>query len=505
MPEHPRRHFAVIGAGIAGIACARTLVQAGHSVSRVREAPRRPAGAWPPALSPFGSFDQRRAVLHRARPALRPGACRPRPGLCALERQHRAGAGRAGPRDRSRPCRRASRTGSPRPAWPPAPAWAEPLARSRRLFLDTHACCRWSATRRAQVARAGQLHTEGGADDHAVHAGFDAVLLACPRLAGPRALLSISERPSTLAEARSGVEVAPCWTLMLAFPQADAARPRHAGPAVERRAQHPPPHRLAGARIVQARPRPGRALDGAGQRRLVARAPAGRSARVQAKLLQGVLPRSPASAPSRPMPTPTAGCLCPDAAAAGQEPSVGRRRWAGRVRRLVPGPPRRGRFHLRTGTGAGRGRALSVGLRRFAWGSRRTPNATFPLHRPLRALPDRAAACRLAGRRAGQLAGCARPRRPVAGAHRGCGHPRCVPGADRDHPAAACGLRPGARRAAGRLAIAARRLYQQALDRLVAPGQAYPCACSRKDIENAQAAAASCAPATRAALSRHLP
>ena len=29
----PSQHFAVIGAGMAGIACARTLVQAGHRVT----------------------------------------------------------------------------------------------------------------------------------------------------------------------------------------------------------------------------------------------------------------------------------------------------------------------------------------------------------------------------------------------------------------------------------------------------------------------------------------
>jgi glutamyl-Q tRNA(Asp) synthetase len=60
--------------------------------------------------------------------------------------------------------------------------------------------------------------------------------------------------------------------------------------------------------------------------------------------------------------------------------------------------------------------------------------------------------------------------------------PRCVPGADRTilQQLADCGLHPDApplyqsQRAA---------LYQQALDTLVAGGLAYPCACSRRDIE----------------------
>jgi glutamyl-Q tRNA(Asp) synthetase len=65
--------------------------------------------------------------------------------------------------------------------------------------------------------------------------------------------------------------------------------------------------------------------------------------------------------------------------------------------------------------------------------------------------------------------------------------PRCVPGADRLilQQLAACGLVPDApplwqsQRGA---------LYQQALDQLAAAGRAYPCACSRHDIETAQAA-----------------
>ncbi|RYF15196.1 MAG: tRNA glutamyl-Q(34) synthetase GluQRS [Comamonadaceae bacterium] len=60
--------------------------------------------------------------------------------------------------------------------------------------------------------------------------------------------------------------------------------------------------------------------------------------------------------------------------------------------------------------------------------------------------------------------------------------PRCVPGADVEivRQLAACGLVPDeeptwqSRREA---------LHQQALDRLVREGLAYPCACSRKDIE----------------------
>lgn len=65
--------------------------------------------------------------------------------------------------------------------------------------------------------------------------------------------------------------------------------------------------------------------------------------------------------------------------------------------------------------------------------------------------------------------------------------PRCVPGTDRliVEQLAACGLRPdeppvwqSARGA----------LYQAALDRLVATGWAYPCGCTRRDVELALAA-----------------
>ncbi len=64
--------------------------------------------------------------------------------------------------------------------------------------------------------------------------------------------------------------------------------------------------------------------------------------------------------------------------------------------------------------------------------------------------------------------------------------PRCVPGADPQilRQLARCGLEPDGEvlRQSQRHAV-----YQQALNRLVALGLAYPCGCSRKDIEAAQA------------------
>ena len=53
---HSQRHIAVVGAGIAGIACARTLMQAGHRVS-VFEKSRGTGGRMATRRTEFGSFD----------------------------------------------------------------------------------------------------------------------------------------------------------------------------------------------------------------------------------------------------------------------------------------------------------------------------------------------------------------------------------------------------------------------------------------------------------------
>ena len=62
--------------------------------------------------------------------------------------------------------------------------------------------------------------------------------------------------------------------------------------------------------------------------------------------------------------------------------------------------------------------------------------------------------------------------------------PRCVPGADRLilQQLASCGMVPDA---PPQWQSTRSPLYQRALDQLVAQGHAYPCACSRKDVEAA--------------------
>ena len=65
--------------------------------------------------------------------------------------------------------------------------------------------------------------------------------------------------------------------------------------------------------------------------------------------------------------------------------------------------------------------------------------------------------------------------------------PRCVPGADEVilQQLATCGLLPDA---PAQWQSRRGERYHQALDQLVVKGHAYPCACSRKDIENVHAA-----------------
>ena len=113
--------------------------------------------------------------------------------------------------------------------WVPAPGmnalvrqWALPLAQLQAVQLQTR------VTRIApdpQHAQGWQLHTvgpeTGNGHAHTVFDGFDAVLLALPSPQA-RELLQNSELAARLVAQIDTVQVAPCWTLMLAFPRSIA-------------------------------------------------------------------------------------------------------------------------------------------------------------------------------------------------------------------------------------------------------------------------------------------
>ena len=215
LPRKPGavRRFAVIGAGMAGVACARTLAQAGHAVTVFEQAPR-PGGRTMAQESPCGSFDAgaqyftvRDARFQRALDTV-PGLCRPWSATTVrvLDAAGRVAAAAPPPGE---------------PHWVAAPtmdalvrAWAEPLA--GRLLTGA------AVTRieRDSLRPEGwQLRTETPEGAAQVHAGFDAVLLALPAPQA-QALLAQSALVAPWAPALADVDIAPCWTLMIGFAQA---------------------------------------------------------------------------------------------------------------------------------------------------------------------------------------------------------------------------------------------------------------------------------------------
>ena len=208
------RHFAVIGAGIAGITCARTLVQAGHSVTVFEKSPSL-GGRMATRNTLFGSFDHGVQYFTVRDPrfaqalATAPGVCKPwsANAVRVLDTHGRV-------------------TEAPLPAreshWVPVPGmnelahhWARPLIAATQVELKTRVI---RIEPDALEPKGWQLRTEAGDARH-VYGGFDGVLLALP---APQAadLLESSGLSPKGSSRLAGVDVAPCWTLMLAFPNA---------------------------------------------------------------------------------------------------------------------------------------------------------------------------------------------------------------------------------------------------------------------------------------------
>ncbi|MFO1182579.1 NAD(P)/FAD-dependent oxidoreductase [Ottowia sp.] len=210
----PSQRIAVIGAGIAGLACARTLMQAGHDVTLLEAAPQV-GGRTASSDSPFGSFDGgaqyftvRDARFGQALETAAPGVARRWSASAVRVRDEHGRQLEAAP-----PASEAHWVATPTMG-ALAQCWAEPLRAAARLRLST---------RVLGLARAGrggwQLRLQGPGNTPPVDSTFETVLFATPA-PDVRELLSTSEQTSALAPSLQAVEMAPCWTLMLAFAQA---------------------------------------------------------------------------------------------------------------------------------------------------------------------------------------------------------------------------------------------------------------------------------------------
>jgi renalase len=224
MPHQPR-NIAIVGAGIAGLACARTLLQAGHQVT-VLEKGTSVGGRMASCETPFGSFDHAAQYFTVRDPrfemALATASGSRKPWSANAVRvldPHGRMAEAALP--------------SGEPHWVGVPAmdaiplrWAAPLAAQGSLQLNTRVT---RIERDALDPGRWQLQTSGADDSVHVFPGFDCVLLATPHglAAG---LLRFSSVAQDIAHQMEAVEVAPCWTLMLAFPQAMQPTLTHLGP-----------------------------------------------------------------------------------------------------------------------------------------------------------------------------------------------------------------------------------------------------------------------------------
>ncbi len=209
------QNIAIVGAGMAGVACARTLLQAGHQV-RLFEKGQSLGGRMATRNSPFGTFDHG-AQYFTVRDPRFERALQTVPSLCkrwsanavqVLDEYGQVTAAGLATREAH---------------WVPTPAmnalvkrWAQPLLDQGHIETQTKVK---HLDRDVLQPHQWELHTQDAAGGQHVYGGFDAVLLAIP--AEPaRLLLNTSPLADRLTQQLDMVQMAPCWTLMLAFPQA---------------------------------------------------------------------------------------------------------------------------------------------------------------------------------------------------------------------------------------------------------------------------------------------
>ncbi|MEY4285450.1 MAG: hypothetical protein RL111_2125 [Pseudomonadota bacterium] len=221
-------HWAIVGAGMAGVVAARTLWRAGHQVS-VFEKSSGASGRMATRHTDFGSFDHgaQYFTVRDERFALALGQV---PGTLDHHRAWSVASVRVldafGRKLSVAPQDNAYR-------WVGTPGmnnlvrhWAQPLLDHGLLHLHSPVD---GLARQARGPQPWRLSIQG--EWHPT--GFDGVLLAMPapqvRALLDHALPHLPHAPQ-VHESLAGVQMQPCWAAMLAFPQASQAQIPNFGP-----------------------------------------------------------------------------------------------------------------------------------------------------------------------------------------------------------------------------------------------------------------------------------
>ena len=219
-----KKSIAIIGAGIAGITAARTLHQAGHKATLFDKNPHF-GGRMATRQTEFGGFDHgaqyftvrdaRFRTLMAWALASAPDVARPwsANAVRVLDAAGRIAAAALPSHD---------------PHWVAQPGMnalathcAQALVKAGRVQLNTR------IHRITHSAKGWQLNAVDARERDAVFTGFDQVIIAMPSLLA-RELLHNSEHHPAWVKAIDKVVVAPCWSLMLAYPTAVPLSPRAA-------------------------------------------------------------------------------------------------------------------------------------------------------------------------------------------------------------------------------------------------------------------------------------
>jgi renalase len=251
--EEMSLHVAIIGAGMAGVTCARTLVKAGHQVTLIEKS-RGPGGRMATRRSDFGGFDHGAQFFTVRDPRFQKALDTTPDVIAPWSPKTIRVLDALGQTLASAPVPRETR-------WIAIPgmnelikAWATPLTDGSlraSTLLETRVT---RIERDALHPHQWQLRTEGPQEAQQVHGGFDRVVLAIPHSQAID-LLNVSALAAALQDALHGVEVVPCWTLMIAFPQAMQPGLNEFGPRWQ--AAHGEHHRIRW--LARENSKPGRA------------------------------------------------------------------------------------------------------------------------------------------------------------------------------------------------------------------------------------------------------